>query len=664
MRLVSLNLKNYRQFKEAAIEFPDGVIGIIGLNGVGKSSLVESIAWALYGNIAARTEKEGIKRVGAPAAANVEVELELEINAVPYRTSRALRGVNQIGQALLLSQNKIMAESVKGVDAEINYILGMDCKAFYTSFFAKQKELNALTVYTPAERKNVIIRMLRIDAIDKVIDLIRSETREKKLEAEVLKKSLKDENLLESERLAKQKELKQEEDKLKKYEEKCKELEIELDKFKDRFIEERKTYEQYHELDKKISQLEARLVGLRKREEELSQELSQIIKMEKEIKLVEKDAKEYEILEKRDRELDISEKTEQRMRERRKKELEEELKKIAEDEKRVKPGDPCPTCGQAIKDFEKLKEHFAKEKEKIKLEINALKKPYDLEEHRKVKEALKVKREVYEKYPKLLAKVEKKDEIQKSSEQIQNEINTFGNELTKTINQQKEIPYDEKEHQRITSLHDQTKLKLDAAYAQRNKEKIDQTAFKKELEKIEEEIKSVRFAKENIQNLLKEQEKKNKLVQIMTEYRTHLISRIRPELSSVAGHLFSQLTDGKYQGIELDEEYEMYIYEGGIKYPLPRFSGGETDLANLCLRLAISQLIAGSSGIEGGFIILDEIFGSQDLIRKSSIINTLQQLSKQFRQIILITHVEEIKDSFEHIIEVQEDEFGISHVRQ
>jgi exonuclease SbcC len=155
----------------------------------------------------------------------------------------------------------------------------------------------------------------------------------------------------------------------------------------------------------------------------------------------------------------------------------------------------------------------------------------------------------------------------------------------------------------------------------------------------------------------------NQLAEILNSYRTHLISRIRPELSRAAGELFTNLTNNKYSSVELDENYEIWIGDGGINYPLPRFSGGEADLANLCLRLAISQLISKSSGIEGGFIILDEIFGSQDPLRKEAIMEALTNLSKQYQQIILITHIDDIKDQVENLIEVVEDEDGISRIK-
>lgn len=134
-------------------------------------------------------------------------------------------------------------------------------------------------------------------------------------------------------------------------------------------------------------------------------------------------------------------------------------------------------------------------------------------------------------------------------------------------------------------------------------------------------------------------------------------------LSEYASELFRKLTDGKYNEMEVDEDYNIYIYDEGTKYELGRFSGGEEDLANLCLRLAISQIIAERSGTSGlNFIILDEIFGSQDLGRKRNLMLALNELTIKFQQIFLITHIEDIKEYIGNIINVVEDEQGISHV--
>jgi len=60
-----------------------------------------------------------------------------------------------------------------------------------------------------------------------------------------------------------------------------------------------------------------------------------------------------------------------------------------------------------------------------------------------------------------------------------------------------------------------------------------------------------------------------------------------------------------------------------------------------------------SGGKQVNFIVLDEIFGSQDEQRKELILKMLQHLSSQFRQVFVITHVEEIKDIMPVVISVQ-----------
>jgi exonuclease SbcC len=148
----------------------------------------------------------------------------------------------------------------------------------------------------------------------------------------------------------------------------------------------------------------------------------------------------------------------------------------------------------------------------------------------------------------------------------------------------------------------------------------------------------------------------------MKDFKENVISRVVPSLSATASDLLSQLTDGKYGGMRLDEEYEMFLYDQGEEHPLERFSGGESDLANLCLRLAISRMIMERSGSQMNFLVLDEIFGSQDQARKRNILETLGQLQKQFRQILLITHIEDVKDSVSAVLKVTENEDGSSAV--
>src|SRR5204862_6040533 len=93
-----------------------------------------------------------------------------------------------------------------------------------------------------------------------------------------------------------------------------------------------------------------------------------------------------------------------------------------------------------------------------------------------------------------------------------------------------------------------------------------------------------------------------------TDMRTDLNVQLRPEISELASTFLTELTDGRYSELELDDEYNIIVLEDGV--PKPVISGGEEDLANLVLRLAISQMIAERAGQSFSLLVLDEVFGS------------------------------------------------------
>jgi exonuclease SbcC len=148
-----------------------------------------------------------------------------------------------------------------------------------------------------------------------------------------------------------------------------------------------------------------------------------------------------------------------------------------------------------------------------------------------------------------------------------------------------------------------------------------------------------------------------------TDLRTDLNFQLRPELSELASAFLSELTDGRYDELELDDQYNILVLEDGR--PKPVISGGEEDLANLVLRLAISQMIAERAGQPFSLLILDEIFGSLDELRRASVLELLRRLNDRFEQVILITHIDSVRDMLDHVITVRYDpEQGSSTVVQ
>ena len=699
MILKTLVLRNYRKFKQIVVEFPDGVTGVIGLNGAGKSTIFEAISWVLYGPVAARTSADQIKREGAETSEPCRVELEFVFEDDQYRIVREMTGKNLNASATATVNGNIAASGAETVSKFVQKKLGMDFKSFFTSIFAKQKELNALSTMNASERRPLILKMLGIDALDEVVKEIRSDKRHKsslieKLSLDLVDKTGKDKiekyKAETGELNEKQKvmvlSIKQVKEKIQTFkkeletlEKKYKNSKNEYEKInlrKEQLGEQKTLFENKGKLQEQIKELQNKIEKRQASLEEQQKELKGFGDIAKEIKNVE------ERMDKTDKEIEEIIK----IKERKKTlitSLNKSIREIDSKRKNIEkmgPDASCPTCDRVLGDqHDQLLKKFDEEKNDKNKEIEIFSKDVLIE--RKKYEKMFRERQALEK---------KRDYLQKQQRKKERIDTTIRNTSIELEREKKEIEDKEKQKAKIGEVefdlkgYEAVKNQVKGLYSKYQSmldilgEKKDQLGSAKlELEKkdgekkliiskiktlhekmdeLKEFKKRITDEKRNVQNL-------KMLSDVMSSFRSHLISRIRPALSLYASDFFSRLTDGKYQEIEIDENYNLMVYDGGNPYEIERFSGGEEDLANLCLRLAISEVITERAGGLFNFIILDEIFGSQDMIRRQNIMKALNSLSSKFRQIFLITHIEDIKNYMENIILVSENESGISTVK-
>jgi exonuclease SbcC len=139
----------------------------------------------------------------------------------------------------------------------------------------------------------------------------------------------------------------------------------------------------------------------------------------------------------------------------------------------------------------------------------------------------------------------------------------------------------------------------------------------------------------------------------LTDLRTDLNATLRPDLSELASGFLRDLTRGRYTDLELDEDYGATLLDDGD--PKAVISGGEEDVANLALRLAISQMIAERAGQPLSLLVLDEIFGSLDEDRRAAVVELLRSLADRFPQVILITHIDAVREGFDRVVRVGYD---------
>jgi exonuclease SbcC len=154
---------------------------------------------------------------------------------------------------------------------------------------------------------------------------------------------------------------------------------------------------------------------------------------------------------------------------------------------------------------------------------------------------------------------------------------------------------------------------------------------------------------------------------LFTEFFRSLTARARPMLEVEASDLVRELTDGRYERMEFDENYRVRLLDRfDDSYAIERFSGGESDVASLSARVALSRIVASRGGNTMGFLVLDEVFGSLDTGRRNKVLLALERLKRSFGQIFIISHVAEVQESalVDEVWMLEEDEEGKSAVRR
>ncbi|MEM6646547.1 MAG: SMC family ATPase [Bacteroidota bacterium] len=143
-----------------------------------------------------------------------------------------------------------------------------------------------------------------------------------------------------------------------------------------------------------------------------------------------------------------------------------------------------------------------------------------------------------------------------------------------------------------------------------------------------------------------------------------IIEQTLPDLEERANELLDQLSDGRMH-VRLEtvkdkktggtkETLDIIITdEMGQARPYETFSGGEAFRVNFALRIALSQLLAERSGVRIRTLFIDEGFGTQDAQGVQNLVEAIQVVQDDFDKILVITHLDQLKEAFPVRIEVQ-----------
>ena len=147
-----------------------------------------------------------------------------------------------------------------------------------------------------------------------------------------------------------------------------------------------------------------------------------------------------------------------------------------------------------------------------------------------------------------------------------------------------------------------------------------------------------------------------------------IIESAIPDIEDEANRLLARMTDGRMsvhfetqrqtlQG-QTRETLDIHISDeqGTRNYDL--YSGGEKFRVNFAIRIALSKLLAHRAGASLQTLIIDEGFGSQDTAGRSRLVEAINVVKDDFAHILVITHIEELKDAFSRRIDVRKTPEG------
>ena len=147
-----------------------------------------------------------------------------------------------------------------------------------------------------------------------------------------------------------------------------------------------------------------------------------------------------------------------------------------------------------------------------------------------------------------------------------------------------------------------------------------------------------------------------------------IIETVLPEIEDEANRLLSRMTDNRmHVKIETQREkrsggsietLDINIADELGARPYEMFSGGEAFRINFALRVAISRLLTRRAGAPLRILFIDEGFGTQDGAGREKLLDTIYSIQEDFDRIIVITHIDELKEAFPVRIQVTKTEQG------
>ena len=192
-----------------------------------------------------------------------------------------------------------------------------------------------------------------------------------------------------------------------------------------------------------------------------------------------------------------------------------------------------------------------------------------------------------------------------------------------------------------------------------------------ELDRIEDELKQIQSSRDNYY-FNADAYRELTVAFGRNGIQAMIVETVLPELEDEANRLLARMTTSHLhvrlrstrQALSNDniiETLDIVIRDETGERPYALYSGGEAFRVDFAIRVALSKLLARRAGTTIYMLIIDEGFGTQDARGRDGLIEALRSVEQDFATILVITHIDEVREMFPTRIEVTKSESG-SHV--
>jgi len=697
MTPVKLQMHNFLSYREPkALDFETFNLAVLsGDNGVGKSSILEAITWAIWGKTRANSDDSLIFQ--GEKVCYVELIFEHEKNLYRILRKREIKKhAKRTGQsflefqvrssrALLIDEadwKSIAEATIKATSEKIIKILKIPYEIFVNSSYLRQGHADEFTSKTASERKDILSEVLDLGYYEELSAKAREKARISEDKIKLIAFNLED---LQSQIAMKggvEKSLKEKLTILNNLTKKKNVLKHQLIGLDGK----RKLFDLTNE----------KLANLREKWQELGKEKAQTMadreNLELGIEKIETMLKNKKIILDNFENLKKIEAQNERLNEKAEQyqKLTEELRifdhiksTLNNNITRIHKISNCPTCLRPMNPKEqkeiiaRLQKDFEKTDEpKLKKLLEKMKfLGYDVQKHQIIRLKLRERSQTYE------AK-QRVDLAENDFKNMRQNLDKLSEKGDKILKQEKLI---EKEGKRLKAKQPELE-KAKATFQVKNEEleRVDKEIFEiqgiigqlkqefKQIEKYAADMKlkekeqkdlggqkqsyeelALAFGKKGIQAMIIETS-----VAAIEEEANVLLGKITDERMSLR---FITQKEKKANAEEIIETLEIQVRDEFGTRDYEMFSGGEAFRINFAIRIALSKLLASRAGTHLKFLAIDEGFGMLDTAGRDDLVATINSISPDFEKILVITHLQELKDLFPTKIEITKDQNG-SHI--